>query len=166
MACLGSPRVISTRLLQCCRAISWPPAAKLGGAPSWRLQFHRDPAKARDEQKRKGLNTHKQTKQLFFLGKSLYFMIKPNLNKKRFQPTENWEFFPHEIEGFTKNRDLLMKPLGKSGKTGIGTHVLQISGGWWNVQEKLLGLWVSELSQTFLKEGTRTPFNSMANHQF
>ena len=116
MACLGSPRVISTRLLQRCRAISRPPAAKLGGAPSWRLQFHRDPAKARDEQKRKGLNTHKQTKQLFFLGKSLYFMIKPNLNKKRFQPTENWEFFPHEIEGFTKNRDLLMKPLGKSGK--------------------------------------------------
>ena len=82
MACLGSPRVISTRLLQRCRAISWPPAAKLGGAPSWRLQFHRDPAKARDEQKRKGLNTHKQTKQLFFLGKSLYFMIETKFEQK------------------------------------------------------------------------------------
>lgn len=136
MACLGSPRVISTRLLQRCRAISWPPAAKLGGAPSWRLQYHRDPAKARDEQKRKGLNTHKQTSSVFFLVNPSILWLNPIWTKRGFNQ-------PKIVVFSTWNRGIYQESWSTyetygdiRKKTGIGTHVLQISGGWWNVQEK------------------------------
>ena len=170
MACLGSPRVISTRLLQRCRAISWPPAAKLGGAPSWRLQYHRDPAKARDEQKRKGLNTHKQTSSVFFLVNPSILWLNPIWTKRGFNQPKI-VFFSTWNRGIYQESWSTYETYGDIRKKQGLAHTFykfrvddEMSR---KNMEKLLGLWVSEFSLifwTFLKEGT--PFNSMANHQF
>ena len=78
-------------------------------------------------------------------------------------------WFNHEIEGILPRKIVIYS--WNMGMVWIGTQVLRISpSGWWNVQQKLLGLLVSEFSPfflplwTFLQVGS--PFTSMANHCF